>query len=727
MKRIVVLAVSLLFSISTALAQQKRPMAFEDVMAIKNVSDAQVSPDGKWVAYVVTSADMKENASDADVWLVSTSGGEPIRLTTSKKNDTQPRWSSDGKSIAFISAREEKPQIFMISPFGGEAEKLTDSKSGVQSFQWSPDGTRIAYVAIQEPTPDEEKKQKDKDDAQVVDQNFKFARIWVIDVKTKKATELVRGEFTASDPQWSPDGQSIAFVANPTPKADDGSSSDIWVISASSASNAVNDLQKKVTDLGESLNRLMTDGDRNYFRVMEVRSQITSVQRELDQKRGLRKLIENDGPDSAPRWSPDGKQIAYLSRDSKGGEIGQQRLTVISVDGGARREIAQGLEYQPGPAKWSADGRTIYFNAGVRTTSQLFAVPAAGADAKQLSNISGVIGQVSFSRDGSVAAFTKSDAQHPDDVYAVKTQPIGEPMKLTDHNPQVRDLALGSSEVIRWKSKDGMEIEGVVIYPAGYEPGKRYPTVAFIHGGPSGVWTKSFPSSWGNFGHVWAGKGWVSFYPNVRGSSSYGEKFLLSNVRDWGGGDYQDIQSGLDHLIAKGIADPDKLAQSGWSYGGYMTAWTLTQTNRFKAVMVGAGLTNMFSMYSTNDLQRILEAYFGGEPWNELENYRRASAMTFIKQAKTPTLILHGGSDTRVPPSQAQELYMGLRKNNVPVELVFFPREPHGLQEPRHRLDKMRREYAWFSKYVLGVEVPDPKPAKEPEKKGEEKPASTEH
>lgn len=723
MKRIAgtfALSISLLATICAA--QQKRAMTFEDVIALKTVSDAQISPDGKWVAYVVTSADMKENANDADVWLVSTSGGDPIRLTTSKKNDNQPRWSPDGKRIGFLSAREEKPQIFLISPFGGEATRLTESKSGVQSFQWSPDGNRIAYVAQLEPTPDEEKKQKDKDDAQVTDKNFKFSRLWVIDVASGKTSQVVKGEFTVSDPQWSPDGRSIAFVTNPTPKADDGSVSDIWVIDLTPASaDEVVDLHKRISELQRTLDTLSIAGDRNYFRVMEVRSQIAALQNKIDQKSGLRKLVDNEGPDSAPRWSPDGKLIAYLSRDAKNGEIGQQRLTLIAAEGGTSREITSTFEYQPGAARWSPDGKSIFFTAGTRTESRLFSIASSGGDAKPISNVGGVMGQATFSRDGSTLAFTKQDTQHPDDVYVARF-PMGQMTKLTDHNSQVRELALGASEVVRWKSKDGMEIEGVVIYPAGYEQGKRYPTVAAIHGGPAGVWTQGFPGSWSNFGHVWAGNGWVVFYPNIRGSSSYGEKFLLSNVRDWGGGDYQDVQTGLDYLIAKGIADPDKLAQSGWSYGGYMTAWTLTQTNRFKAVVVGAGLTDMFSMYSTDDLQRILVAYFGAEPWNDVEAYRRASAMTFIKQAKTPTLILHGGSDVRVPPSQAQELYMGLRQNGVPVEMVVFPREPHGLGEPRHRLDKMRREYAWCSKYVLGVEVPEQAAAKDDTRKPDEKP-----
>ena len=260
---------------------------------------------------------------------------------------------------------------------------------------------------------------------------------------------------------------------------------------------------------------------------------------------------------------------------------------------------------------------------------------------------------------------------------------------------------------MRWKGSDGREIEGVLYYPTNYQAGRRYPTIAMIHGGPSGVWTQSFPASWGNYAHVWAGKGWLVFQPNIRGSSGYGEEFLLSNVRDWGGGDYRDIQTGLDDLVRRGLADPTRMGQSGWSYGGYMTAWTLTQTDRFKAVMVGAGLTNMYSMYSTNDLQTTLEEYFGGEPWDSLDGYTRASAMTYIKQARTPTLIMHGEEDRRVPIGQAQELYMGLRKNGVPATLVFYPRQGHGIGEPRLQLDKMQREYAFFAKWVLGEE---PKP-----------------
>lgn len=645
-----------LFALLTApSAAAQRPMTPDDVLRLRQVSDAQLSPDGRWVAYVVSEVDLEENTTNPDLWLVAVDGGTPFRLTTSKKADTQPRWSPDGRWIAFLSAREDRPQIWRIRPNGGEAERLTTSKTAVQSFRWSPDGRTLAYLAAREPTPDEEKRQKEKDDAIVVDGEYSYGRLWLFDLESRKATELVKGDFHVSDADWAPDGTRLAITVTPTPKADDGGRTDIHLVSVPS-------------------------GERTL-------------------------LYQNAGPDYAPRWSPDSRQIAFLTREDLPKTVGQQRLVVMDVPGGRPREVARGFLYQPGPVTWSPDGRMLYFTASVRTTSQLFTVPASGGTPRALSSHEAVMSGASFSRDGAAVAFTLSDTQRPSEVFVARGLPAFAPTRLTDHNPEVASVALGRSEVIRWKSRDGMEIEGVVIYPVGYERGRRYPTIAFIHGGPSGVWTQAFPGSWGNYGHVYAGKGWVSFYPNVRGSSAYGEKFLAANVRDWGGGDYQDIQTGLDHLARLGVADTTRLAQSGWSYGGYMTAWTLTQTNRFKGVMVGAGLTNMYSMYSTNDLQTVLENYFGAEPWDDEQAYRRASAMTFIKQARTPTLILHGQQDLRVPIGQAQELYMGLRKNGVPVTLVFYPRAGHGLTEPRHQLDKMKREYAFFSKTVLGVEA----------------------
>ncbi|HVZ78310.1 MAG TPA: S9 family peptidase, partial [Gemmatimonadaceae bacterium] len=362
----------------------------------------------------------------------------------------------------------------------------------------------------------------------------------------------------------------------------------------------------------------------------------------------------------------------------------------------------------PGPATWSHDGNTLYFEAPVRTTSQLFSVSAQGGTPRQLTNVQGVISSATFSRDDRTAAFVESDAQHPGDVYVAQ---LGDDMsgtKRTDHNPQVRDFAMGNAEVLRWKGTDGMDVEGVLYYPAGYQPGHRYPLLTVVHGGPAGAWDQSFADSWyQDMAQVWAGRGWAVLYPNPRGSTNYGEKFLRANIKDWGGGDFHDIQRGIDRVIAMGVADSTKLAQSGWSYGGYMTAWTLTQTNRFKAVMVGAGLTDMPSMYGTNDIPRTIDGYFLAEPWNDPQQYAARSAMTFIKQARTPTLIQHGQADPRVPIGQSQELYTGLRLNHIPVDLVFFPREPHGLGEPFHQLSKVRNEYAWFARWVLGESAPE--------------------
>jgi dipeptidyl aminopeptidase/acylaminoacyl peptidase len=374
-------------------------------------------------------------------------------------------------------------------------------------------------------------------------------------------------------------------------------------------------------------------------------------------------------------------------------------LLVIPAEGGKTRELISNPDGVATDISWSPDGSHLYFRSAHHTTTQIYRIAVKGGAPEALTRDEAVIGSLTVSDDNSRIAFSRSDLQHASDLY-VSAFPKVDAKRVTDHNPELRDIALGGSEVVRWNGKDGLVLEGLLIYPVGYRTGTRVPLVASIHGGPSGVWTQAFPRSVNSYPHVWAGKGWAVFMPNIRGSSGYGETFQLANLRDWGGMDFQDIQAGLDELARRGIADPDRMVQSGWSYGGYMTAWTLTQTHRFKAVVVGAGLTDMFSMYPTNDLQRVLEGYFGDTPWNDLESYRRASAMTFIKQAQTPTLILHGAADARVPVSQSQELYMGLRKNNVPVQMVVYPREGHGFTEPRHMLDKMKRETEWIEKYL---------------------------
>jgi dipeptidyl aminopeptidase/acylaminoacyl peptidase len=644
---------------AAAAAQAPRGLTPDLAAGMRQLGGIRISPDGSRVAYVVTVPDLATSTTNADVWVVPAAGGEPRRLTRGRTRDDSPLWSPDGTRLAFISDREERPQVWLIRADGGEAERLTESKSGVTAFAWSPDGRRIAFVAPRDRTADEERREKERDDAHVVDREFRATWLWVIDVATRAATGIVTDDGQVQDPQWSPDGTRIAYVALPTPRADDGRFADV--------------------------------------RVVDVAT------------RASRRLLDNPGPDVAPRWSPDGRSIALLTRGPRNAGILQSRLAVVPAEGGPAREVVRDFLHEPGPPAWSPDGATLYFWSQVRTRSRLFAVPAGGGVPRPLGDTPGSLGifgggAPSLSADGRTVAFGWSDLSAPDDVYVAATAGAWAPRRLTRLHPEVDSLPMGRGEVVRWRSTDGLEIEGIVVYPVGYQAGRRYPTVVHVHGGPSGIWNESFGANWYNSAQVYASQGWVSFLPNPRGSGGYGDGFLMANYRDWGGGDFRDIQTGLDELVRRGIADSTRLVQTGWSYGGYMTAWTLTQTSRFKALMVGAGLTNMYSMYSTNDLQTLLEEYFGAEPWDDEAAYRRASAMFHIRQARTPTLILHGQQDTRVPVGQAQELYMGLRKNGVPVELVFYPREPHGLLEPAHMRDKIARELAFFSRYALGQE-----------------------
>jgi dipeptidyl aminopeptidase/acylaminoacyl peptidase len=668
--------------------QTRRAVTFDDVLAIKAVGGATISPDGSQVLYTVRQwvAEKERMEARTHIWSVPTSGAAPARqITSGEKGDTQPQWSPDGRFISFVSARgtgeDVKAQVYLMRADGGEAAKLTDSKESVSSYSWSPDSSRIAYVTTDPRSAEEEASIKKRDDERVFEGDFRFAHIWVIDVEVRLKADATAGNGTdgnvasgfsrtsritegtaytvAGAPSWAPDGKRFVFGAGATP--------------------------------------MLRDNRRDIYLA------------NLDTKQ-IDKLSTNFGSDTSPKWSPDGKSIAWTSEPYTGaplpdgtapGVTMQSKLMLYDVAARSIKDVSSpAFDTDAGNPVWTAEGNRVMFVAGKRAYNEAFAYDLTTGRYTQLSTRKTLQG-ASISKDGRTIALTMDSPDSASEVYV--TDPAFQNFrKLTTTNPQLAELAQGATEVVTWKSTDGMEVEGVLLKPVGFEAGRKYPTLVVAHGGPAGAYVNGFRLGGLEGGQVWANKGWAVFYPNPRGSTNYGEKFLQHNVSDWGGGDYKDIMTGVDALVARGIADPDKLAHIGWSYGGYMTAWVITQTTRFKAAMVGAGLTNMWSMYGTNDIPSVLISYFGGIPnAKTLPLYLDRSAMSHIDKVTTPTLILHGAQDERVPVGQAQELYRGLKDRGKATELVFYPREGHGFTEYYHQKDRMQRIYDWVTKYTL--------------------------
>jgi dipeptidyl aminopeptidase/acylaminoacyl peptidase len=660
----------------------KRPMSLDDIMAIKNAGGVAISPNGSHVAFTVSGwehPNAKGDTAKGDkhdvrghVWLVPTDGSKPARqLTFSERGESAPAWSPDGSTLSFTSARgtaaagQDAPrsQIYLLPIAGGEAEKLTDAKEGVNGYVWSPDGSGIAYVSNDSLLNDEEARRARRDDPQTFEGDMRFSHVWVFDMAARKARELVHStQYTVSGaPAWSPDGQRLTYLSVPT--------------------------------------TLTRDERRAAFIVTVATGAIAPID-------------AGAAIEGTPQWSPDGSTLAFttLAQAHKPHGDGmmerEQRsahLTLYDVASGKARDVYDPKQYDdsPGAPRWSADGRRIYFSADDRSWTSVCAFDVATSTYKKLTNRQ-LIGGLSFSKDGSRVAMTMQSSMEPSDVY-VGDPTFASPKRLTHVNPQLENIALGETDVITWKSTDGQEVEGVLLKPVGYEQGKRYPMLVEPHGGPTGAHNAGFKANWGSPGQYWAGRGWAVFYPNPRGSTGYGEKFMRGNILDWGGGDYRDIMTGVDAIVARGIADSAKLAVAGWSYGGYMTSWIISQTTRFKAARMGAGLTNLESMYGTTDIPGYIGAFFDGPPTKAtFELYRARSAMTYIDKIKTPTMIMHGGNDARVPIGQPMELYRGLKDRGIPTELLFYPREGHGFSEYYHQIDKMKREYEWITKYTIG-------------------------
>jgi dipeptidyl aminopeptidase/acylaminoacyl peptidase len=473
-----------------------------------------------------------------------------------------------------------------------------------------------------------------------------MSHIWVVDTVGGSAVQLTSGDFHAGEPAWSPRGDQIAFVSRPTPNANERLLSDLYVVSA--------------------------DG-------------------------GIppRKLVTNEGPDDAPRWSPDGSLIAYLSSDRRQSSGGHRSIRVVPVSEGEPRVITRGFDYSAGQPHWTPDGRTLYFATATRTESHIYTVPVGGGTVRAVTSGAALLDSIDISKDGQRLLYIREDMETPDDLWISAIDGTS-PKRLTNLNPQLSEVSLAESEVIRWKGAEDREIEGILVKPLGYQSGKRYPLIVEAHGGPHGRMSVRFNPMWQYF----AANGFMVLAPNFHGSGGYSQEFVDSDRNDWGGKDYIDIMNGVDHVIDVGLADPDRLGIEGWSYGGFMTSWIIGHTNRFKAAIVGAGVTNLRSFYGTTDIQRFIEWEYYGFPWDNVEAIRDHSPITFAPKARTPTLILHGNEDIRVPVEQAKQLYMVLKKVGTPVEFVRYPREGHGLREPSHQRDRYERSLAWFERYL---------------------------
>ena len=633
------------------LSGEENVMTPEKIIRMKRLSNVQLSPDGKKVAYVLRSLDSEKHRFSTDIYIADVKTGESIQMTYHPQNDSSPRWSPDGSKIAFLSNREQKNQIWIISTTGGEAHQLTKLKDGVSgSIRWSPDGQKIAFITPRELSDEEKKAKEEKRDEIVVDETMRLNQLSIIDVDSGEVQRLTDGKTYVSAPSWSPDSKKIAFTSRPSTDVDDLFFSKIFTIQSSGGTPERLTNTKALTEM-------------------------------------------------SPQWSPDGKHIAFSAGPGYDLWADPDDVYCVPAEGGSPTNLTAQLDRSEYPIRWANDSRNIVFRFGTETFTQIGKVDVQTKKIDILISKEKIISNVSMSPTLDIMAFVMTDPENPGDLWASDIK-LKKPRRLVQSNPSVKMLKLGQTQIIQWKSFDGKKIEGILVLPVGYEEGQRVPLIVEPHGGPQGVRTVSFNPVW----QMFAGAGYAVFAPNFRGSGNYGREFVRSNIGDWGGGDYRDIMAGVDNLVERGIADEAKLGVEGWSYGGFMTNWIITHTDRFKAAVSGAGLSNLESFYGTTDIQGFMEYYHKGFPWISREIYRSSSPLTSQFKVKTPVLILHGEEDTRVPISQSEELYQYLKKTGVNVKFVRYPREPHGLREPNHQLDRYTRMLEWFNTYILGKE-----------------------
>jgi dipeptidyl aminopeptidase/acylaminoacyl peptidase len=664
MKHRILAALFILAVAPLAFAAANQTPTIEQSLNLKSVFGARISPDGRFVAYQVQETNWTDNAFETEIWVAVVATGERYQLTNAKKSSTSPIWSPDSKRIAFVSDRDGKRQLYVIAPVGGEAMQLTSLETGVAGFNWSPNGRRIAFTAA-EPESKARKDQKEKyGEFEVVSGDYTMTHLWMIDVPAEvneKKPEPVRltegNRFTVGGFAWSPDSARIAFSAAKDPDLGSSDTSDIYVLSVSD--------------------------------------------------KAIKKIVDTKGPDTGPVWSPDGKQIAFQTVNaSEFFYYTNGYIAVVSAEGGTPRVLSDKFDESPFIIDWSPSG--IYFGSQQKTSSHLFRLNPETKAIEQVSNpASFSFSSFSFTSDFKQAALVAAGPNQYPEVCVTSLAQFA-PRQLTAMSEQLKDFRLAKREVIQWKSTDGAVIEGVLIKPADFDPAKKYPLLVVIHGGPTGVDTPTLRGDRYYPIEMFAAKGALILRPNYRGSAGYGEKFRALNVRNLGVGDYWDVISGVDYLIAQGNVDRDRVGSMGWSQGGYISAFITTTSDRFKAVSVGAGISNWMTYYVNTDIHPFTRQYLKATPWDDPEIYQKTSPIAYVKTAKTPTLIQHGELDRRVPIPNAYELRQALEDRGVPVKMIVYKGFGHGIDKPKQQRAVMEHNWEWFGQWIWGE-----KPAQE--------------
>jgi dipeptidyl aminopeptidase/acylaminoacyl peptidase len=649
---------------SAAVAGSPRPMTIVDLLDVPRLSDPQLSPDGRHLLFVRSDADWKANRRVTHIWRAVVATGELTQLTTGAEGEISPRWSPDGRRIAFISKRsgDDVAQIYLLPADGGEAVRLTTHDTAPSAFAWLPAGA-IVFAAPEAKTAAEKAREKLKDDIYSFDEDYKQTHLWRVDtgsapgatpvVAPGQPSRLTEGDFAVGAFQVSRDGRRIVHTRAPNPLPGVLDRSELWVIDADGTHAAA--------------------------------------------------LTSNAITESNASLSPDGTEVLFTASASARLEpYHTAKVFAVGIRGGQPRVVTPAdFPYDVERAEWSRDGRAIYFIANTGVRSQLYAMPAGGGAPKALTAGDHALLGWNYFEGPDQHAFGKDETTNPGDLYVLGA--VGDPDRVTRVFDWVaRDYRLPRVEAVTWTAPDGATIEGLLTYPLDYRPGTRVPQVVQTHGGPAASDKFGF-GGWIGYTTVLAAKGYAVLKPNYRGSTGYGDAFLRDVIGHYFKHAHLDVLAGVDALIARGIVDPERLVKMGWSAGGHMTNKIITVTDRFKAASSGAGAANWVSMFGQSDMRTHRALWFGGTPWQAdapIAAYWEHSPLREVAKVKTPTLFIVGDKDARVPMAQSIEMHRALRSHHVPTHLYVAPREPHGFVELRHQLFKINAELEWFERWV---------------------------